>query len=456
MREENTEIIIIGGGLTGLTLAYYLKKAGRDFLIVEQQNRTGGVINTISEQGFTYETGPNTGVLSSGEIVELFDSLANDCKLIIANPESKKRYIWKKGRWNALPSGFISAVTTPLFTFYDKFRILGEPFRKPGTNPDESIAGIVKRRMGQSYLDYAVDPFISGIYAGDPHRLITRYAMPKLYRLEQDYGSFVGGALQKKKNPKTDLQKKTTAEVFSTKGGLADLISSLNKAIGTDKIITTCQNIQVTKTESEYIVSYKNVDGKVVKIKANKIVTTVGANALAELLPFISTEIIQPLSVLKYAPVVQVAVGFNKWNGMKLDAFGALMPTKEKRNALGILFPSAIFEGRAPINGALLSIFLGGVKNTELIEKSDNEIKALVIKEIHDTLGESSSPNLIRIFRYPLAIPQYDISSEQRLNAINTIQNEHQGLLLAGNIRDGIGMSDRVKQARMIADQLIN
>lgn len=456
MQVKETEIIIIGGGLTGLTLGYYLKKAGKDFLIVEQQNRTGGVINTISEHGFRYETGPNTGVLSSPEIVELFDSLVNDCKLIIANPDSKKRYIWKKGRWNALPSGPISALTTPLFSFFDKLRILGEPFRKAGTNPDESIAGIVKRRMGKSYLDYAVDPFISGIYAGDPQKLITRFAMPKLYRLEQDYGSFVGGAIKKKKIPKTELQKRTTSEVFSLKGGLVDLIVALNKAIGTDTIVTSCKDTKVTKKENEYLVTFTNEVGNVVEVKASKIVTTVGAYALSELLPFIPNEIIHPLTVLKYAPVVQVAVGFNKWNGMKLDAFGALMPTKEKRNALGILFPSAIFEGRAPENGALLSVFLGGVKNTELIYKSDTEIKDLVMREIRETMGESSSPNLLRIFRYPFAIPQYDISSEQRMNAINRIQNEHPGLLLAGNIRDGIGMSDRVKQGKMLAEQLTN
>jgi len=456
MENKNTQIIIIGGGLTGLTLGYYLKKAGKDFVIIEQQDRTGGVINTVSEQGFLYETGPNTGVLSSPEIVELFDSLATDCKLMIANPASKKRYIWKKGRWNALPSGLISAINTPLFTFSDKLRILGEPLRKPGTNPAETIADLVTRRMGKSYLDYAVDPFISGIYAGDPHKLITQYAMPKLYRLEQDYGSFVRGALKKKKLPKTELQKRTTSEVFSVQGGLSEMINSMNKAIGTDNIVTSCKNTLVTKSEHQYTVSYTNQADKMVEIKASNIITTVGAHALPQLLTFISKETIHPLTVLKYAPVVQVAVGFNNWNGMKLDAFGALMPTKEKRAALGILFPSAIFSGRAPENGALLSVFLGGVKNTGLIEKSDNEIKTLVLNEIQETLGEKATPTLLRILRYPLAIPQYDSTSEQRIRAINKIQTENPGLILAGNIRDGIGMSDRVKQGKMIAEQLIN
>ncbi len=178
-----TEVIIVGAGLTGLTMAFYLKKAGVNFRIIEKADRTGGVIQTISEKGFVYEAGPNTGVVSNPEMAELFEDLNGKCSLEIADPNAKRRLIWKNRVWNALPSGLFSAIGTPLFTWHDKFRILGEPFRAKGTDPNESLADLVKRRMGQSYLDYAVDPFISGIYAGDPRKLVTKYAMPKLYNL---------------------------------------------------------------------------------------------------------------------------------------------------------------------------------------------------------------------------------------------------------------------------------
>jgi oxygen-dependent protoporphyrinogen oxidase len=158
-----------------------------------------------------------------------------------------------------------------------------------------------------------------------------------------------------------------------------------------------------------------------------------------------------PVTTLSYAPVVQVAVGYKKWNGIPLDGFGGLIPSKENRNALGILFPSAIFEGRAPIGGALLSVFLGGVKKPELTEKPDEEIKSIVLNEIRDTLQEHNPPDLIRIFRYPRAIPQYEITTGERLECIRKIEQEYPGLILAGNIRDGIGMADRVKQAKNIA-----
>jgi oxygen-dependent protoporphyrinogen oxidase len=189
------DIVIIGAGLTGLTLAYYLKKQGKDVLIIEKSDKAGGVINTENENGFVFETGPNTGVVGNPEVAELFEELEGLCEFEAADPSAKRRLIWKKGKWNALPSGFISAATTPLFTIKDKFKVLGEPFRKKGTNPEENLADMVKRRLGDSFLNYAIDPFISGIYAGNPSYLIPKYALPKLFSLEKYYVSFIKGAM---------------------------------------------------------------------------------------------------------------------------------------------------------------------------------------------------------------------------------------------------------------------
>jgi oxygen-dependent protoporphyrinogen oxidase len=172
------------------------------------------------------------------------------------------------------------------------------------------------------------------------------------------------------------------------------------------------------------------------------------------MLPFISEVAMKPIMSLKYAGVVQAAVGYTLWSGSPLDAFGGLIPSKEKRDALGILFPSAIFEGKAPLKGALLSVFLGGVKKPEIIKKSDDEITGIVLKEIAATLNEHSQPDLIRIFRYQQAIPQYGKSTGERLDCIQRIQKQYPGLILAGNIRDGIGMADRVKQAMNIKAEM--
>ena len=159
---KNQKIAIIGAGLTGLTTAFYLKKAGIDVQVFEKADRAGGVIRTHTENGFTFESGPNTGVLGQSEALELIENLKGDCVLEIADEAAKARWIWKAGKWEPLPSGLIGGITTPLFTFADKLRLLGEPFRKPGTNPNETLKELVLRRMGKSFLDYAVDPFILG------------------------------------------------------------------------------------------------------------------------------------------------------------------------------------------------------------------------------------------------------------------------------------------------------
>jgi len=451
-----TNIIIIGAGLTGLAMAYFLRKSGRSVIIIEKDSRAGGVISTISEDGFIFETGPNTGVLSTPEIAGLFRDLAGKCDLDSANPKSKKRYILKNGKWQPLPSGLFSAVTTPLFTLKDKFRILGEPFRKSGNDPDETLAHLVKRRMGKSYLDYAVDPFISGIYAGDPSALVTRYALPKLYALEQKYGSFITGAIKKSREPKTEDQKRATGEVFSVKGGMKSLITALVGELKENSLILSAKDISVVQNKTGFIVTFTNTDGVSEEITAPNVLTTFGGSSLKSVLPFIQEKELVPVTGTKYAAVVQVAVGYKLWNGMPLDAFGGLIPSRENRGVLGILFPSAIFKGRAPENGALLSVFLGGIKKPDTILKSDQEIRDIVMKEIRETLFENREPDLLKIFRYKYAIPQYEKTSGERLDCINKIQDQYPGLILAGNIRDGIGMADRVKQAKSISDMLIN
>ncbi|PLX11666.1 MAG: protoporphyrinogen oxidase [Marinilabiliales bacterium] len=449
------DIIIVGAGLTGLTIAYYLRKAGKDVLVLEKDEQAGGVINTLHEDGFTFETGPNTGIIGSPELVELFDDLKEKIQPETANPKANKRWIWKNGKWHALPSGLLSAVFTPLFSLKDKFRILAEPFRKPGSNPDETVDQLVLRRMGKSYLNYAVDPFISGIYAGDPSRLVTRYALPKLYNLEQNYGSFIKGAIKKKKEPKSDIEKRVSREVFSVKGGLKNLIQILVDEIGAENFLFNCSDIQVSPKSEGFKVNLSSKNDPL-EFSANKVITTIDSHNLSSILPFISEEERNKISELNYAKVVQAVVCYKKWNGIELNAFGGLIPSKEKRNSLGILFPGTLFEGRAPLDAAILSIFMGGMKRPDIIEKSDQEIKKIALSEISETLKTEKEPDLIKIFRYHSAIPQYELSSGERFNTIESLQQQYEGLILAGNIRDGIGMADRVKQAKQIALQLIN
>lgn len=454
MENKNAEIIIVGAGLTGLTLAYYLQKAGKKIIIIEKNDRTGGAIKTHKKDEFIFESGPNSGSLASVEMAELFEDLHGKCELETANPVSKNRWIWKNNAWHNLPSGLFSGIKTPLFTFADKLRILGEPFRKKGTNPKESIGEMVIRRMGKSFLDYAVNPFVGGIYAGDPLKLNTKYAFPKLYDLEQDYGSFIKGAIKKHKQPKTERDKKATKEVFSAKNGMQNLTDALTSEIIPESIYLNAKEVTVSTKDKKFEVQFTQ-NNETVKIIAQKVITTVSAYELPDMLPFVDDKYMQNISNLKYSKVTQALLGYKNWKGKTLNAFGGLIPAKENRNILGILFPASCFSQRTNPKGTILSVFMGGNVQPDIIEKSDDEIKKIVLKEVEQTMQCTENPDLFEIFRYPKAIAQYEANTEKRYQSIDEVEKKYQGLFLAGNIRDGIGMAHRVKQAKQLAENII-
>lgn len=456
METLHRDVVVIGAGLTGLTTAFHLTKKGLVTQVIDKNPQVGGQIRTFRENGYVFESGPNTGVVSYPEVAELFSALAPDCELENARSEAKRRLIWKGNRFHEIPSGPISAITTPLFSLSDKFRILGEPFRAKGTNPEESVAELACRRLGKSFLDYAVDPFLSGVYAGNPHTLITKYALPKLYNLEQTYGGFIRGTIAKSKLSKTDRDKLATKNVFSARGGLDRLPQAMAKRIGNDFITLNANNTVVSQDGEKWIVTCHRPEGEPLQIHCRYVITTVGAYSLPSLLPFIDAKEMSHISNLEYAPVIQVSVGIEDTGSQTFNAFGGLVPSKEKKNVLGILYPSACFENRAPERGALFSFFIGGKTRPDLIQLSDNELKTLVTQEFHDMLKLPThiTPTHIRIFRHNKAIPQYEKSSGKRFETIDSLEKKYPGLILAGNIKGGIGMADRIKQGTTIAETI--
>lgn len=452
---RHVDVCVIGAGLTGLTTAFLLKRKGKEVVVIEKQPRIGGQIHTQQVGNYIMESGPNTGSVSFPEVAELFEALSKGCSMETACESSKRRWIWKGGRFHDLPAGLIGGLRTPLFTWYDKFRILGEPFRAKGTNPDETVGALAARRLGKSYLDYAVDPFVSGVYAGNPMTLVTRFALPKLYLLEQEHGSFIRGAIAKAKAPKTERDRRATKKVFSARGGLSHLVNALGGAIGATHLITGADGVEINPTEGGYVVKYTTDLGQAHTVYCHQVVTTCGAYALPALLPFVPQSLMSKISNLFYAPIVQVGVGIKDTQGVSLKAFGGLVPSCEKQQVLGILFPSSCFENRAPLGGATLSFFLGGVRHPDFLSKTDEELTVIVEEALHRMLKLPASvqPDAIRIFRHERAIPQYVASSGERYAAIEQIQQQYPGLILAGNIRDGIGMAHRIRQAFEVARQ---
>ena len=443
------DIVVIGAGITGMTCAYELHRKGKDIQILECQNRIGGQINTQKIGNFTFESGPNTGVLKHPEVAELFEQLGDACTLETARESSKRRLVWKGDKFHALPSSLATALKTPLFTWYDKFRILGEPWRKKGNDPYESVASLAERRLGKSYVQYGVDPFLSGVFAGDPYKLPVRLALPKLYNLEQEYGSFIKGSIAKAKIPKTERDRKATKKVFSAKGGFSNLVNALANAIGNENITTGAQGITINPEDEGWIITYQK-DGVQQQIHASKVVTTCGAYSLPELLPFVDAETMKDLSNLYYAPVVQVGVGMNDCGNNQWLAFGGLVPSSEKENST--------MRSSVPERGAAMAYFIGGARHPEMLKKTDAEFETLVNDYLCEMLKfpAGTKADEIRVFRHERAIPQYEASSDARFAAVDKLQKQYPTLRIAGNLRDGIGIGDRIKQGFDEAEILLN
>ena len=450
-----TDVVVLGAGLTGLTTAHYLKKANKNFIVLEKQNRIGGVIQTSKENGFLFENGPNTGVVGNTTVVELFDELEKTGygKAELGGKNVNKRFILKNGKWECMPLGPKDAILTPLFTLKDKFRILAEPFRPAGKNPHENLASFVKRRMGESFLNYAIDPFIGGVYAGDPNFLVPKYALPKLYNLEQKYGSLIGGTVKKGfKEKKTEEEKKVSRKTFSFENGLASLTNGLYESAGKENFIVGAENIEVQHSENGYTVSYQNASGEKFIIETKNVISTLGAYALDKTLPFIDKTEMAKIDSLLYTKVIEVAIGFNHWYGDKLDGFGGLIPSIEQRDILGVLYMSSLFENRAPEKGALLSVFLGGVRRQDVMLLNDEGIRNVVEKELKSIMGlKRFNPDLFKIMRHNWAIPQYGAESGLRFATIDKLEKQYPGLQIGGNLRGGIGMADRIKQGKELA-----
>src|ERR1035438_10089911 len=221
-------VAIIGGGVTGLTAAFYLQSRNIPVTLYEYSSRTGGVIQTTSRDGFLVEHGPNTILESAPEVSALVADLGLKSPPLYPPPAMKARYMVRGGKVIKLPQSPLGAVRTPILSLRAKLRVLAEPFIPRAIAGEESLSGFVTRRLGGEFLDYLIDPFVGGVYAGDPGRLSVTYAFPKLHALEQTYGSLIKGSiLGARARKKRGVPSKASAPMLTFDAGLGVLVESL-------------------------------------------------------------------------------------------------------------------------------------------------------------------------------------------------------------------------------------
>jgi oxygen-dependent protoporphyrinogen oxidase len=425
---------VLGAGVAGLAAAVRLRALGCTPTVFEARGRVGGVIQTVRRDGYQVDVGANSMLRKPPLVSEILDQIGLAEEVVVASPEAKARYVVRGGKPVALPSGPKGLLTTSLFSRRARLRAVTEPFRRPASSPDESVAAFVRRRFGAEVADFAVDPFVAGIFAGDPERLAVAHAFPLLTELEREHGSVVRGLVRRAKASQQSGGPSGPPESVSFRGGMETLPRALADAAGPDVRLNTVVR-SVRREGSQFVVGTE--EGGAVPF--DRIVSTIPLHRLPTLdLPLD----LDALRTARYAAVTVLALGF--WRddvAHPLGGFGMLVPRREtETRLLGALFSSTLFPGRAPDGHVLLSCFLGGERRPTDASLSEAEQVSLATADLRRLLGVTGTPAFVHRHTWARAIPQYEIGYERVLDRLAGIEEAWPGFRFAGNYRGGISV----------------
>lgn len=450
------DALVIGAGATGLATAWSVAKAGKAVAVLEASSQVGGNLRTERDGEWQIEHGPNT-VIMKPPLYALLEELALLDEVVPANAASSKRFIALDGRPVALPTRLWKAPGNALLGWSAWGALLREPFVRRGPQDDESLAAFVRRRLGQRVLDRLVDPFVSGVYAGDPQRLSAKAAMPRLVEIEQAHGSLLRGGLARafaaRRRPPA-MPREWRGTLFSFAKGLQRLADRLGETIAAqpNACLACDRRIERIERAGEYWVA-KDHTGQ--RWRARQLVMSVPAHVAATLLAPHDRKLAELLAAIVYPPVSVVSLGFRQADiGHPLDGFGLLLPRIEHRKTLGVLFPSTLFTGRAPQGHHLLNVFLGGRQSPEVAEQSDAALYEQALTDLSDLLTIHGEPVWQQVVRWPQAIPQYETGHLDRLAAIDAALGAHPGLWLAGNWRGGVAVGDCLENGCQLGETI--
>ncbi len=449
-------VAIVGGGITGLVCAFRLMQRGVPVTLYEAGDRVGGVIRSLRQDGFLAEFGPNSILETSANIASLITDLGLAARRLYSDPAAENRYLVRGGRPVCLPASPLKFFGTKLFSFGAKLRLLREPFIRRGpADVEETVAQFVLRRLGQEWLDYAINPMIAGIYAGDPARLSVRHGFPRLQALEQRYGSLILGQIRGAKDRKRRGEvSKQEAKKVSFDEGLQVLTDTLQVRLG-DAVKL---NSSVTRLEPAPAGWRVTVHGRDMETTAEHRAVLLAAPAyrLAEI-QFATADglSLAPLREIIYPPVASVVLGFRRDDvPHPLDGFGMLVPAVERFNILGTLFSSSLFPNRAPAGHVTLTSYVGGVRAPELALRPEPELVALTVNDLKTILGVRGEPTFRHVVLYPKAIPQYEVGYGRFKDLMERLETQSPGLFFAGHYRDGISLGDSILSAHTAAERI--
>lgn len=450
-------VVIIGGGISGLAVAWFLHGKGMSVRVLESRAQVGGTILTSFKQGFCIEHGPNSTLQKPGHpedsLGRLIQSLGLEGRLRVANNAAERRYIVRDGQLKPLPASPSAFFLSSFFSWKGKGRLLVEPFIGRAAE-EESIADFVRRRLGTEFLDYVIEPFVSGVYAGDPESLSVRASVAKIYALERDHGSLIRGALRQSRTLKGAGMPK--GRMISFDQGMGVLPETLARLLPADCLRT---HFKVTALDplqdGQWKIYGEGPEGREEVEQASAVVLSVPAPEAANLIAPFAHVAAQSLQAIPYAPIASVALGYQSARvAHPLDGFGFLVPRREKMPLLGALFSSTLFQDRAEKEKVLLTAFIGGAMNPDILDLSDQALVRQVESDLSRCLQSGIPSDFVHLTRYSAAIPQYTLGHLERVSQVDAGLADFPGIYLRANWRDGISVADCVRNGERLAEKI--
>lgn len=449
-------IAIIGGGISGLSLAFFLleKDPDLDIIVLESKQRPGGKIWTEKAEGFLCEGGVNGFLDNKPRTLELAGKVA--LEPLRSNDASRKRFIYSGSRLHRLPESPPAFLASSLISLKGKLRIMLEPVIQGNARDEETLAAFARRRLGNEAYEKLIDPMASGIYAGNPETLSLRACFPKVYDLEARYGGLIRGMIRlQRERKKQGSSEKVGAgpggTLTSFHGGMGELANALRGFLGS-RLRLGSKVQEIERKGRGY--SLFLTDGS--SIEADIVASASPAYAVAEMLKNMDMRLSHLVAEIPYPSLSVVCLGYRKEKiKTPIDSFGFLIPSREKRKILGTLYDSSIFPNRAPEGYVLLRSMVGGARYSDLARENDTKLVDLVKGELAAIMDISSDPDFTRVYRHEMAIPQYNIGHLERLRNIDAMLLRHKNLYLTGNAYRGIGVNDCIENSFSLAEKII-
>ena len=465
-------VVVVGAGLTGLAAAHrLLTQANRarhalEVVVLDAKDRIGGAIWTKRVAGFTLEGGADSFITNKPWALDLCHELGLGDRVIRTDDRHRRSFVVRNGKLLPVPDGFVlmapaklgPLLASPILSARGKMRLLLDlVIPRKADDADESLASFVRRRLGREALDRLVQPLVGGIYTADPNELSLKATLPQFPLMEQNHGSLILGARRQARHARA-AEKAASGARYGLFASLADGMGTLPRALAdalpprTIRCNTAVRRVGRSGSNGNWRVEL--LDGP--PIEASGVILTTEAHASARLLDGHDAELAQGLRSIPYASSAIVTVGYRRDQiAHPLDGFGAVVPAIEGRSILAMSFLSVKFPTRAPEGSALIRVFVGGATQADLFELGDEEVAAIVRRELGDLIGARGEPTLIDVGRHPRAMPQYTLGHLDRVAAIDRRAARHAGLVLAGNAFGGVGIPDCVRSGQDAAAALL-